>query len=67
MQNAKPSSNSAPFALGEIVVVDTLDHINAALTEHGIAAERVVNLLPIPAQPLAGGQARPGMRIIYRL
>jgi hypothetical protein len=49
----------------EIVTEATLDALNAALSEHGIDAERIISILPVPGQTMAFPKP-PQLRVLFR-
>lgn len=49
----------------EIVTEASLDALNAALAEHGIDADRIISILPIPSQTMAFPKP-PELRVLFR-
>jgi hypothetical protein len=65
LTQAQAYSNRAD-AVGEIVTEATIDALNAALSDRGIEAERIISILPVAAQSLVTVKG-PQYRVLYRL
>jgi hypothetical protein len=66
MAQAQAAYTNRADAIGEIVTDATLDALNAALSDRGIEAERIISILPVAAQSLVTVKA-PQYRVLYRL
>lgn len=63
---ATPAFTNRAAAVGEIVTEADVGALNAALADRGIAADRIISILPVAAQTLAvAAPAR--FRVLYRL
>lgn len=65
MQNVNAPFSNQVGAVYEIVTEATLDALNAALTQHGIDAERIISILPLPGQSMAFPKP-PQFRVLFR-
>ncbi|HVY42250.1 MAG TPA: hypothetical protein VG966_04420 [Hyphomicrobiaceae bacterium] len=53
-------------SVGEIIVGDSLEALDAALVKAGIEARDIVSIIPIPRITPAIGDHEPKLRVIYR-
>jgi pyruvoyl-dependent arginine decarboxylase (PvlArgDC) len=53
-------------SVGEIVVGDSVEALDAALAKAGIEARDIVSIIPIPRITPAIGDYEPKLRVIYR-
>jgi hypothetical protein len=66
MAQAQAAYSNRADAIGEIVTDATVDALNAALSDRGIEAGRIITILPVAAQSLVTVKA-PQYRVLYRL
>jgi hypothetical protein len=52
-------------AIGELYTEADLEALNAALADHGIGAERIISVLPVPAETLLSARGA-RLRVLYR-
>lgn len=65
MQKLGTTFSNRVSPVEEIVTEATLDALNAALSEHGIDAERIISILPVPGQTTAFPKP-PQLRVLFR-
>ena len=63
-RNMNRMSNQ-PGLVEELVTEARVDVLNAELAERGIGADRIIAVLPVPAQTMAN-PAPPKFRVLYR-
>lgn len=66
MAQAQAAYTNRADAVGEIVTEATIDALNAALSDRGIDAGRIISILPVAGQSLVTVKA-PQFRVLYRL
>ena len=66
MAQAQAAYTNRADAIGEIVTDATIDALNAALSDRGIDAERIISIMPVSAQALVTVKG-PQFRVLYRL
>ena len=66
MAQAQAAYTNRADAIGEIVTDATIDALNAALSDRGIDAERIISILPVAGQALVTVKG-PQFRVLYRV
>jgi hypothetical protein len=66
MAQAQAAYSNRADAVGEIVTEATIDALNAALSDRGIEAERIISIVPVAAQSLVTVKGLQ-YRVLYRL
>lgn len=56
---------NAPDLLGELFTDARIEALNATLTERGIAAEKIISVIPVPGAVMANPMP-PQFRVLYR-
>jgi hypothetical protein len=65
MAQAQAAYTNRADAIGEIVTDATIDALNAALSDRGIDAERIISIMPVSGQALVTVKG-PQFRVLYR-
>ncbi|MBA4223133.1 MAG: hypothetical protein C0458_20585 [Methylobacterium sp.] len=65
MQKLKTTLSNQVGLVDEIVTESSLDALNAALAVHGIDADRIISILPVPGQTMAFPKP-PQLRVLFR-
>lgn len=65
MAVAQPIYSNRADVVAEIVTEASVDALNAALSDRGIAAENIITILPVAAQTLAS-VVPAQFRVLYR-